>query len=141
MLHKNSNRSYGGRNIHRTGSKTGEADRSGLDTYSPIEGCRYGIGAVISSMANNAAHVGKARHIPDADIFSITLKCHDPKAGLFFISIARNRITLSSHESNAIRDRFVQWVNTVPMAVSNAPSLSASYMTVTVPGCGDAPDA
>ncbi|MCX5856254.1 MAG: hypothetical protein NTZ24_17070, partial [Deltaproteobacteria bacterium] len=50
----------------------------GLDMYNSVEGYENGIAAVISNMANIAAHCGKVRHLPDADLFSVTLKCHDP---------------------------------------------------------------
>lgn len=67
----------------------------GLDMYDSIDGYQYGIAAVISNMANTSAHGGKARHIPGSDHFSVTLKCHDPGGELFFINLARDRVTLS----------------------------------------------
>ena len=90
---------------------------SGLDMYNSIEGYQYGIAAVISNMANIAAHGGKVRHVPAADLFSVILKCNDPKAGLFFLSIARDRVTISSYSDDAIRARVETWADGVPTLV------------------------
>ena len=87
---------------------------SGSETYYTIDGYQYGIAAVISNMANIAAHDGKARHIPGADLFSVTLKCHDPDDELYFLSIARNRVTLSSYSDDGIRARVEKWADGVP---------------------------
>jgi hypothetical protein len=65
-----------------------------LDMYNTIEGYETGIAAVISNKANIASHSGKVKHITAADLFSITLKCHNPNDELYFISIARDRVTL-----------------------------------------------
>jgi hypothetical protein len=86
----------------------------GLDRYDSIEGYQYGIAAVITNMANVAAHRGKVRHIPASDLFSATLKCHDPDGELYFLSLARDRGTLSSYEDDEIRDRVEKWTRGVP---------------------------
>ena len=87
---------------------------SGSETYHTIDGYKYGIAAVISNMANIAAHQGKVRHIPGADLFSVTLKCHDPDDELYFLSIARDRVTLSSYSDDGIRKRVEKWADGVP---------------------------
>jgi len=86
----------------------------GLDTYDTLEGYQYGIAAVISNMANIAAHRGKARHLPDADHFSVILKCHDPNGELYFLSIARDRVTVSSYTDDAIKKKVESWTDGVP---------------------------
>jgi hypothetical protein len=86
----------------------------GLDKYDSVEGYQTGIAAVISNMANIASHRGKVRHLPDADLFSVTLKCHDPDGELYFLSLARNRVTLSSYHADAIRTRVERWTDRVP---------------------------
>jgi hypothetical protein len=87
---------------------------SGSETYNTIDGYHAGIAAVISNMANIAAHSGKARHVPGADLFSVTLKCHDPKGELYFLSVTRDRITLSSYNDDQIRSRVETWADGVP---------------------------
>jgi len=86
----------------------------GLDMYNSIEGYSTGIAAVISNMANIASHGGKVKHIPGADLFSVILKCNDPKDGLYFLSIARDRVTLSSYNDDTIRERVEKWADGVP---------------------------
>jgi hypothetical protein len=86
----------------------------GLDMYNSIEGYENGIAAVISNMANIAAHGGKVRRMPDADLFSGTLKCHDPDGELYFLSLTRNRVTLSSYSDEGIRKRVEKWSDGVP---------------------------
>jgi hypothetical protein len=82
--------------------------------YNSIEGYQNGIAAVISNMANIASHGGKVKHIPGADLFSVILKCNDPKDGLYFLSIARDRVTLSSYNDDTIRERVEKWADGVP---------------------------
>jgi hypothetical protein len=86
----------------------------GLDTYDSVEGYENGIAAVISNMANIASHRGKVKHLPAADLFSVTLKCHDSDGELYFLSIARDRVTLFSYSDDAIRKRVEVWSDGVP---------------------------
>jgi hypothetical protein len=59
---------------------------TGQEMYNSLEGYQYGIAAVISNMANIAAHRGKVRHIPASDLFSVILKCHDKDRELYFLT-------------------------------------------------------
>ena len=96
--------------LDEKGKRTG----SGSEVYNSVEGYENGIAAVISNMANIASHRGKVRHVPAADLFSVTLKCHDPYGELYFLSIARNRVTLSSYSDEGIRKRVERWADSVP---------------------------
>ena len=87
---------------------------TGQEMYNSLEGYQYGIAAVISNMANIAAHRGKVRHIPDNDLFSVILKCHDADGEFYFLSIARDRMTVSSYTDDEIRRRVEQWADGVP---------------------------
>jgi hypothetical protein len=87
---------------------------SGSEVYDTVEGYQYGIAAVISNLANSAAHRGKVRHRPGADLFSVILKCHDPDGELYFLSIARNRVTVSSFSDDGIRKRVERWADGIP---------------------------
>jgi hypothetical protein len=86
----------------------------GHETYNSVEGYQYGIAAVISNMANIAAHRGKVRHLPDADHYTVILKCHDPNGEFYFLSVARDRVTVSSYSDDTIRKRVEQWADSVP---------------------------
>ena len=87
---------------------------TGQEMYDSVKGYEYGISAVISNMANVAAHRGTARHIPDADLFSVIIKCHDESGELYFLSIARKRVTVSSYTDDGIRKRVERWSDSVP---------------------------
>jgi hypothetical protein len=87
---------------------------SGSDVYDSVDGYETGIAAVISNMANIASHRGKVKHMPKADLFSVTLKCHDADGGIYFLSMARYRVTLSSYNDDTIRKRVEIWTEGVP---------------------------
>jgi hypothetical protein len=87
---------------------------SGSDIYDTLEGYEDGIAAVVSNTANALAHRGKAKHVPAADLFSVTLQCHEADDTRWLFSVARDRITLSSYSSDATRKRVETWAKTVP---------------------------
>jgi len=87
---------------------------AGQETYNSVDGYQYGIAAVLSHMANFAAHAGKARHIPSQDLFSVILNCHDPGGEVYFLALARDRITVASYEDDTIKDKVGAWVDSVP---------------------------
>jgi hypothetical protein len=91
------------------GKRTG----TGQEIYNSVEGYQYGIAAVLSNMANVAAHRGKVRHLPGSDHFSVILKCHDPDGEMYFLSLARDRVTVSSYMNDEIRRRVERWTDSV----------------------------
>jgi hypothetical protein len=88
---------------------------TGQEMYISVEGYQFGIAAVISNMANIAAHRGKVRHIPDFDHFSVILKCNEPNGERYFLSLGRNRVTVSSYGDETIRKRVELWADSVPV--------------------------
>jgi len=103
---------YTAKFVYRNAS--GKQIGRGSEVYNTPEGYENGIAAVISNMANIAAHSGKVRHIPGADLFAVTLRCHDPNGELYFLSLARDRLTLSSYSDEKIQKRVGTWVDSVP---------------------------
>ena len=95
--------------------KKGKRIGTGSETYNTVDGYHTGIAAVISNMANIASHGGKPQHTPGADLFAVTLKCNDPKTGLYFLSIARDRVTLSSYNDEGIQKRVGKWLKGIPV--------------------------
>jgi hypothetical protein len=93
--------------------KDGKQTGNGQETYNTFEGYQYGISAVITNMANIAAHNGKVRHVPDADLFSVILKCHDPGGELYFLILARDKVTVSSYMDDGIRKMVGRWSDSV----------------------------
>jgi len=86
---------------------------SSSEVYDSKEGYDDGIHAVMSSMANGAAHRGKARHVQGSDHFSVILKCHDPNGELYFLSLARDRITVASFTDDAIVGKVSGWIDRI----------------------------
>lgn len=95
-------------------NESGKRIGTGSETYNSVEGYQTGIAAVISNMANIASHLGKVKHLPDTDLFSVLLKCHDPNGEIYFLSLARDRITLSSYSDEAIREKAAAWTDAEP---------------------------
>nr|WP_319375219.1 hypothetical protein [uncultured Methanoregula sp.] len=93
---------------------TGKQVGSSSEVYDSAEGYETGIASMITNMANIASHRGRVKHIRDADLFSVTLKCHDPSGELYYVSLARNRITVSSYADDAIRQKVEAWADSVP---------------------------
>jgi hypothetical protein len=84
------------------------------EVYDSIEGYETGIASMITNMANIASHRGKVKHLKESDLFSVTLKCHDPSGELYFLSLARDKITVSSYTDDAIRKRVELWADSMP---------------------------
>jgi len=85
-----------------------------IEMYDSVEGYETGISAVIANMANREAHRGKVKHLPSADLFSVMMKCHDPNNELYYLNIARDRMTVTSYTDDAIRKKVEKWVDSVP---------------------------
>jgi hypothetical protein len=81
------------------------------EVYDSVEGYETGVAAMISNVANFSAHRGKIRHRKDLDLYSAILKCNDPNDGIYFVSLARNRITVSSYRDEAIRKKVAAWAD------------------------------
>ncbi|NMB79729.1 MAG: hypothetical protein GYA23_11625 [Methanomicrobiales archaeon] len=86
-----------------------------IEMYDSVEGYTTGIAAVISNMANIASHHANPHHLPEKDLFSVMLQCHDPSGELYYLNIARDRFTLSSYKDKRIRERVEAWVATMPV--------------------------
>ena len=86
---------------------------SSSEVYNSVEGYEDGIHAVLSNMANTAAHHGRARHVHKADHFSVILKCHDAGGERFFMSLARDRITVASYTDDAILKNVARWTGQI----------------------------
>lgn len=84
---------------------------SSSEVYNSVVGYEEGIHAVMANMANTTAHRGRVRHIPGSDHFSVILKCHDTGGEFFFLSLARDRITVASYTNDAIRKNVAQWTD------------------------------
>lgn len=82
---------------------------SSSEVYDSVDGYLDGIHAVMSNMANTAAHRGRARHVPESDRFSVIMKCHDESGELYFLGLARDRITVASYTRDTILGKVKRW--------------------------------
>ena len=87
---------------------------TGSEVYDSVDGYETGIAAIISNLANIQAHRGRCQHIRESDLFSAILKCHDPDGGIYFVSLARNSITVSSYAGDMLRKKVEAWADSVP---------------------------
>jgi hypothetical protein len=85
-----------------------------IEMYDSVGGYQTGIAAVISNVANNLSHRGTVKHQPDEDLFSVTIRCHDPDGEVYALSLARDRVTVSSYTAEGIKKKVEEWVDTVP---------------------------
>jgi len=110
---------YTARFVYEDGEKKQIGSTS--EVYNSVEGYEDGIHAVLSNMANTAAHRGRARHVPGADHFSVILKCHDAGGELFFMSLARDRITVASYTDDAILKNAARWTEQIVVPKGGSP--------------------
>ena len=96
-----------------------EANRigSGSESYNTMAGFNAGITAMLANTANNAAHGGSVFHDSDKDTFSVTLKCHDPNGEIYFVSLSRQQVAISSYEDDSIRTVIETWADGVTALV------------------------
>ena len=87
---------------------------TGSETYHSISGFHAGIAAVSSNLANIAAHGGTVRRSPSTDTYAVSLKCHDPNGEIFFLNLARDKVTISSYADDYIRLRIEEWSDGIP---------------------------
>jgi len=85
-----------------------------IEMYDSVGGYETGIAAVISNVANNLSHRGIVKHLPDEDLFSVIIRCHDPEGEVYALSLTRNRVTVSSYTDEGIKKKVEEWADTVP---------------------------
>ncbi len=86
---------------------------TGAESYPTIAGFSAGITAVLANTANITAHGGSIVRDPANDTYSVNLNCRDPNGELYRVTIARNRLSLSSYSDDAIRTKVETWADTV----------------------------
>ena len=82
------------------------------DRYNSLAGFNACIAATLASTAITAAHGGQPSRDFEGELYTATLKCHDPNGELYYVTITRDRVTLSSYEDDAIRTKVETWADT-----------------------------
>jgi len=84
------------------------------DRFGTLAGFNAGIAATLANAALSAAHGGSASRDTEHDSYSVTLKCHDPNGELYFVTLTRKQVTLTSFSDDAIRTKVETWADSVP---------------------------
>ena len=80
---------------------------------STVAGYKAGINAVLANTANVTAHGGTPAHDSDGDTFSATLRCYAANGEIFMVTFARQQVSVSSYEDDAIRTVIETWADGV----------------------------
>jgi len=82
------------------------------DRYNSLAGFNAGIAAVLAAGAVTTAHAGSPARDTDRETYSATLKCHDPNGEIYTVTLSRDRVTIASFSSDAIRTKIETWADT-----------------------------
>lgn len=102
---------------------------SGAIIYENIEGKQVGkisvraktsggfdtnIATILANTAIASAMGGTASHDSSEDAFNVTLKCHSSDGELYNVNFKRDKVSISSFESDSIKNTIETWADTVP---------------------------
>jgi len=82
------------------------------DRYPSLAGFNAGVSALLATAALNTAHGGIPARDSDSEIYSATLKCHDPNGEIYTLHFSRDRLVISSYSDEAIRTKIETWADT-----------------------------
>jgi hypothetical protein len=82
------------------------------DRYSSLAGFNAGIDAIMAAGAVTTAHAGSPARDTDRETYSATLRCHDPNGEIYTVTLSRDRVTIASYSSDAIRTKIETWADT-----------------------------
>ena len=88
----------------------------GTDTakYGTLAGFNAGIAQTLASAPLAAAHAGTPARDTDHESYSATLKCHDPNGELYFVTLSRDSVSLTSYSDDGIKTKVETWADSVP---------------------------
>lgn len=81
--------------------------------FNTIAGFNAGATAILGNAALTAAHGGTPVRDPAGETFSATLRCRDPNGELYMVTIARDRVNLTSYSDDGIRTKVETWADGV----------------------------
>jgi len=82
--------------------------------FTSIAGFNAGAAALLANTALTAAHGGTPVRDPASETYSATLRCRDPNGELYMVTIARDRVNLTSYSDDGIRTKVETWADSVP---------------------------
>jgi hypothetical protein len=92
-----------------------DAKTIGSDTakFNSIAGFSAGAAALLASTALAAAHGGTAFRDLANETYSATLKCHAASGEIFYVTLNRSTVSLTSYSDDAIRTKVETWADSV----------------------------
>lgn len=78
---------------------------TGSHRFGTIAGFNAGIATILVSAPLATAHAGTAARNSDTETYSAILRCHDTSGELFFVTISRDQVSLTSYTDDAIRTK------------------------------------
>ncbi|MDD1702284.1 MAG: hypothetical protein LUQ31_04815 [Methanoregula sp.] len=82
------------------------------DRYTSLAGFNAGVAAILATGSLNTAHGGSPIRDTDSEIYSATLKCHDPNGEIYTLHFSRDRLIIASYTDEAIRTKIETWADT-----------------------------
>ncbi len=87
---------------------------TGSHKFDTLAGFNAGVTALLAAAAVTTAHGGTVSRDNAKELFSTTLRCHDPNGELYTVNFSRDRVTVTSYEDDGIRVKVEAWADTVP---------------------------
>jgi hypothetical protein len=84
------------------------------DRFTTLAGFNAGITAIMTNAALATANGGAANRDAEHESYSVTLRCHDPNGELYFVTLSRGQVTLTSFTDDAIKTKVETWADSVP---------------------------
>jgi hypothetical protein len=84
------------------------------DRFTTIAGFNAGAAAILANTALATSHGGTPYRDTDNELYSATLKCHDPSGEVYMVSFSRQKISITSYSDDGIRTKVETWADTVP---------------------------
>lgn len=92
-----------------------DAKSVGTDSskFNSIAGFTAGAAALLANTALATAHGGTPIRDTQHETYSATLKCHDTNGEIFFLTLGRESLSLTSYSDDAIRTKVETWADSV----------------------------
>ena len=84
-----------------------------IGKYTTISGFNAGAAAILANTDLTAAHGGTPSRDLAHETYSVTFRCRDPNGELYFVTLARESVSLTSYSDDAIRTKVETWADTV----------------------------
>ena len=72
------------------------------------------IATILANATLSTAMGGTASHDSSEDGFSVTLKCHAANGELYNVTFKRDKVSVTSYESDAVLTTIETWADTIP---------------------------